>query len=308
VSSNLAFLACVEPGKLEHQTILLCRSIRTFGGLYRDAPIYVFQPRTGADLSDGTLDVLRQLEVTHIREALNTDFADHGTLNKVFVCAYAERALNEPNLVFLDSDTVVIAEPKELDLPVGTDIAVRPADSTSLNSRGPADFIDAYWQRVFKDRALPRVPFVETELGRRVRAFFSAGLIAVRREAGVFREWEDDFRQLMYRGLIPDDLVGRMDEVALVATVVRRFARSRLLGVGYNYLIYRRPIMIPALRFLQLSQLVHVHYRFAFYKQGFLRSVRPPFDVDCSILKWLEQFLPLEPLIEDAEDPTIVPA
>jgi hypothetical protein len=308
VSSNLAFLACVERGKLEDQTILLCRSIRTFGGAYRDAPIYVFQPRPGTELSKNTLAVLRQLDVIHIPETLNLDFSEYGTLNKVFVCAYAERVLDEPTLVFLDSDTVVLAEPTDLDLPSGTDIAIRPADSTSLNSRGPVDPIDAYWQRVFHDRALDEVPFVDTELGRRVRAYFSSGLVAVRREAGVFREWEDDFRRLMGRGIVPGGAVARMYEIALVATVVRRFARSRLLDMRYNYLIYRRPIMIAPLRLLRLNQLVHIHYRFAFYKPDFLRSVQPPFDVDCAILEWLEQFLPLEPTIEEADDVTEVPA
>ena len=39
-----------------------------------------------------------------------------------------------------------------------------------------------------------------------------------------------------------------MDEIALVPTVVRRYARSQLLDMRYNYLIYRRPLMIPPLR------------------------------------------------------------
>ena len=34
LSNTLAFLVCVESGKLEDQTILLCRSIRRFGGAY----------------------------------------------------------------------------------------------------------------------------------------------------------------------------------------------------------------------------------------------------------------------------------
>ncbi len=178
MNGKLAFIACVERGKLEDQTILLCRSIRRFGGAYRNAPIYVFQPRRQMDVSERTLALLRKLGAMRIAEPLNLDFSDEGTLNKIFVCAYAERVLDEPMLVFLDSDTVVIGEPGDLALPPGIDIAIRPAHSTRLNSQGPADPIDAYWQRVFQDRALREVPIVETELGRCVRAYFSAGLIA----------------------------------------------------------------------------------------------------------------------------------
>jgi hypothetical protein len=298
VSRHLAFLACVERGKLEAQTILLCRSIRQFGGAYRDAPIYAFQPRRGRDAGERTLAALHELGVVHIPEVLNTDFSEIGTLNKVFVCAYAERILDEPTLVFLDSDTVVIAEPTDLDLPPETDIALRPAASARMNSRGPIDPIDAYWQRVFHDRPLSEVPFVDTELGTRVRAYFSSGLIAVRREAGVFREWEADFRRLMDGGVVPEGAIERMDEIALVPTVVRRYARSRLLDMRYNYLIYRRPILIPPLRVLQLKQLAHIHYRYVFSEPNFLRTVQPALDTACPILQWLERYLPLE-------DPTV---
>ena len=297
MSHHLAFLACVERGKLEAQTILLCRSIRRFGGAYRDAPIYAFQPRRGRDAGEPTLAALHGLGVVHVSEILNHDFPEYGTFNKVFVCAYAERVLDEPILVFLDSDTVVIAEPTDLDLPPETDLAIRPADSTRLNSRGPIDPIDAYWQRVFHDRALSDVPFVDTELGRRVRAYFSSGLIAVRREAGVFGEWAEDFRRLMDGGIVPENAIERMDEIALVPTVVRRYARSALLDTRYNYLIYKRAILIPPLHLLQLKQLVHIHYRFAFSEPNFLRSVKPPLNTSCPILQWLERYLPQVPTI-----------
>ena len=80
----------------------------------------------GWRLANGLWQVLRELGAVPISEPLNRDFSDHGTLNKIFVCAHAERVLDEPTLVFLDSDTVVIGEPADLDLPPGIDIAIRP--------------------------------------------------------------------------------------------------------------------------------------------------------------------------------------
>ncbi len=211
--------------------------------------------------------------------------------------------LEEPTLVFLDSDTVLTGEPNDLDLPSGTDIALRPAQSDRLNSLGPGDPVDTFWQRVFDDRMMDDVPFVQNELGRRVRAFFSAGLVAVRREAGVFREWENDLRRLVSRGVVFEGAFHRMDEIALAATVVRRFARTLLLGPSYNYLIFKRPIMVAPLNGLPLNQIVHIHYRSAFEEPGFLRSVDPPFDRGCPIFRWLERSLPLKSSISDQGEP-----
>ncbi len=65
--------------------------------------------------------------------------------------------------------------------------------------------------------------------------------------------------------------------------------------------------MIPPIRLLPLNQIVHIHYRHAFYKPDFLRCVQPPFDLTCPILRWLDHFLPLEPTFEGAVDVTEVP-
>jgi len=43
--SEIAFLICVEANRLEPQARLLCESLRTFGGRYRNAPILAVSPR-----------------------------------------------------------------------------------------------------------------------------------------------------------------------------------------------------------------------------------------------------------------------
>jgi hypothetical protein len=74
----------------------------------------------------------------------------------------------------------------------------------------------------------------------------------------------------------------------------------------YNYLIYRRPILIEPLRLLQLKDIVHIHYPYVFSEPKFLRSIQPPFDTACPIFKWLERYLPLQPASADTD--TQVPA
>jgi len=296
VSASLAFLLCVEGGRLEEEALLLCRSIRRYGGLYRGACIHTFQPRRGHGIGAATRTALEELGAVHHTEVLNDALPALGTLNKVFVCARAEEVLSEDVLVFLDSDTVLVGEPRDLDLPAGIDGAVRPAESVALNSSGPDDPRDDYWRELDRFLGIADIPCVETELGNRVRAFFSAGLVAVRRSAGLFRSWLSDFWRLVRRPHVPEGCMHRMDEVALAATLIRVFDRVRVLDGRYNYLIYRRSRMPAPWREAGLESLVHLHYRQCFHAPGYLRTLDPPFDPAGATFQWLERQLPLEPL------------
>lgn len=296
MSASLAFLLCVEGGRLEEEALLLCRSIRRSGGRYQGAAIHTFQPRRGHSIGAATRTALEELGAVHHTEVLNDELPALGTLNKVFVCARAEEVLSEDVLVFLDSDTVLVGEPGDLDLPAGVDAAVRPAESVALNSSGPDDPRDGYWRELFRLLDLRGRPFVETELGNRVRAFFSAGLVAVRRGAGLFRSWLADFWRLVRRPHVPEGCMHRMDEVALAATLLRVFDRVRVLDGRYNYLIYRRSRMPAPWREVGLDRLVHLHYRQCFHAPGYLRTLDPPFDPAGETFQWLERQLPLAPL------------
>lgn len=294
---SVAFIACVERGALEQQTLLLCRSLRRYGGRYASAPFYTFSPRRGRAPCRHTLDALATLGAEHNDEELNREHADYGYGNKLLVSAWAEENLREDVLVFIDSDTVITGEPSELDLPEGFDAAARPADSVFMNSTGPAHPMDAYWRKVYDLFRLGREPFVETELGRRVRAYFSSGLVAARRGAGLFRRWREDFLRLVEAGCIPEETgMSRMDEVSLAVTLSRAFERVRILDDRYNYLLFKRDQLARPWRDAQLEELVHVHYRRCFHTPGYLRAVKPPLETTGEVVRWLERHLPLEPV------------
>ena len=292
---SLAFIACVERGYLEEQTKLLCRTIRRFAGRFSSAPIHTFQPRLGTQIKELTQSALEELDVIHHTVTLNTEFRECAFGNKVFVCDWAERNLTEDVLVFLDSDTVMIGEPADLLLEERVDAAVRPADSILLNSTGPGHQMDQYWLKAYKICGAENEPFVETELERRVRAYFSSGLIAVRRSAGLFGQWKSDFLRLVKAGHIPAHTgIDRMDEVALAVTLSRAFERVRILDGRYNYLIYRRHHLSDRWRAAPLAELIHIHYRNAFDEPGYLRSVVPALDPRDQVFQWLEPWLPLK--------------
>ena len=293
-NARFAFLACVERGRLEQEAVLLCRSIRRYAGRHRDAPIHTFAPRLGMDVTAATRDQLAMLNVVHHELPLNTSLPDYGMANKVFSCAWAEEHLDADVLVFLDSDTVMIGEPSALVLPADVSAAVRPADSVPMNSTGPGHPMEPYWMDVYKFCGIETEPYVRTELGRWVRAYFSAGLVAVRRDRGLFQCWRDNLLSLVAANLLPRAPgIARMDEVSLVATLIPEFSRLRCLCDRYNYLIYRRSRLEAPWRNAELEHIVHVHYRGSFNNAQFFSRLEPPIAPDSPIRHWLEQFMPL---------------
>jgi hypothetical protein len=302
---TIAFIACLERGSLEEQTILLCRSIRRFAGRYRDAPIYTFQPREGAEISPQTLAVLEQLGVSHSTERLNREFKESGYVNKIMVSARAEEVLKEEVLVFVDSDTIMTGEPLELDLPMRCDAAALPVNNRRLGSTGPGDTNEPYWQRMYDICGVEkRDAFVKTVIDEQyIRPYFNSGLIAVRRSAGLFTQWKSDFLRLIKAGCISEATgITGMDEFSLAVSLGRAIDRMRILDLRYNYPLQLliRPALHSPFREAQLEDLIHVHYRFWLNHPDFWKLVQPPLNQDSEIVQWLNQYLPLKPVIDDA--------
>lgn len=308
---SLAFVACVESGPLEQKARLLVRSIRRFGGAYRDASIHTFSPRAGRGISEETRSVFAQYGVTHHEELLNVDFDEYGVGNKIFAAARAESLATEDVLVFVDTDTVILAEPSAFALPDGVDAAVRPVEfhrwqepedeehwrtrHRRVSSAGDGDRGDSYWMRMYELCGVEERPFVETSCDRvRIRAYANSGLVAVRRGAGVFTQWQRDFLTLAAAGHHPaGGDVHYMDQLSLAATLARIWGRVQILDGRYNYPIVGRALLAEPLRSARLDELVHVHYHRYFHVDGFLASLQPPLERDGEVAGWLHAQLPL---------------
>jgi hypothetical protein len=279
--SSIAFVACVERGELEKKALLLCRSIRRFGGRHAEAPIYTFQPRIGTAISRDTAAELAELGVQHITEPLNMTYAHYAIGNKIFASARAEELAAEDVVVFLDSDTVIVNEPRALELGEGIDAAVRPVDMhrsvrepaadddpfwltrfRRVSSAGTGDPMDEYWLDLYDLLGITPRPFVETTCSRqRIRAYFNSGLIAVRRSAGLFAQWRDDFVRLMEANHLPHNRpLHYMDQVSLAATLTRVWDRVTIPDDRYNYPLPGRDMLAEPYRSMPLDEAVHIHY------------------------------------------------
>lgn len=297
---SIAFIACVESGRLEPQACLLFRSIRTFAGRLARARIVAYRPRAGAPLAAATLAVFRELEVDLIEERLNVAFEHYPIANKVLASAHAEEHLAEDLVVFLDSDTLITGEPLDLLLAPGIGAAVRPVNRKNRGSSGPDDKNDGYWQELYRIVGVKPGRFCTTTVeGERIREYWNAGLIVARRSDAVMQRWRDDFLRLMAREHIPRNGLNNMDQFALAASLTRLGERLLVLDERYNYPLPMRAALREPWRGAALEDLRHVHYFRWFQQPGFLAGLAPPIARDGAVMRFLTPHLPLPPIDPD---------
>ena len=264
-------MACVYPGPLESQVVLLCRSIRRFAGAHRDAPISVFAPlpvdgRTRARPSSAR-------NVRPLRERR----PELPMANKIFACAALEETCEEDVIVFLDSDSLLVNEPTELELGAGHAVALRPVNRNAVASTGPGHPLEPFWTGVYELCGVDPPPFVTAAVGgARIRGFWNSGLFAVRRSAGLMAAWRRNFLTLMdARHVPPGGKINQLEQVALAATLARVPDAVLVLDGRYNFPLPLREDLDEPLRSARLEDLVHVHYFRSFHEPGCVDAFPP---------------------------------
>lgn len=313
MTGTATFVLCIEGNAIREQALLLCESIRRFGGRHRDAPIMAVAPRPGLGIDRKTLKRLDRMAVEYVEEPLNTACPAYGSANRVFTAAWAERRARSEWMVILDSDTVFL---DELELPADADAAVRPVDTKGSTTTGPGDPFEEYWDRLAGLQGVPlgSLPFVQTTDGaHRVRASYNGGLIVVRRETGILSAWADLFSRSItadlkpYRGVGLDvfastGFVGQEASeywgsnqaavaLAIWGTTTRVFHYPDTYNIPLHLLMDRpKHSRVPP-----VSSPVHVHYHWLFsdpYYRPALATLRE-LGVARDRLDWLTDRLPI---------------
>ena len=269
----LAFVVCTEPGQLEFKAMLLIKSIRHFGGRLRNAPIYSFQPRGGGALTAATLGAFSRFGVTHNTDALNTAFPEYPFANKIAAAAYAEQHVETRFLAFVDSDKVFFKEPAALILPEGFSAGVRPVHTKNIGTDGRNDSNRFYWEKLYNELdCSPRHHVQATVTEETILPYWNAGLITVRRRAGIFSVWEKNFQRIMRLGLQPQSGSFFVEQSVLSATICALGVHPLTLPSSYNYPFSLHNHMPPSKRIGSLENVVSVHYHDMFDMQ---RSAHP---------------------------------
>jgi hypothetical protein len=309
---EITFVICVEANRLEPQARLLCESLRTFGGRYRNAAILAISPRPHLALGPEARRRLEELGVTYLVEPLNDTGSPYGPINRIVAGSWAETFSSRPFLVVLDTDTVFVGEPDF----VRADAGVRPVDVKGAASSGGDDPQDLYWDRLCRLGGidLSRLPRITATIDKAsIRASYNSGFTVVRRDLGILQRTREIFFASLQENLRPQagkelevfastGSVGReasewwgSSQAALSAAIwsstsdVHTYDEryniplNNLLGPGRSW---------PRRRGLE-PILLHYHYLAEPKHQPQLREVMSWIGCSRAVLQWIEERLPI---------------
>lgn len=265
MSMPIAFIMCTEGSHyLERESLLMVESFRKYAGNLKDAPIYSFHVREKNDVSPETIKTLRSFGVEHRKVILNTKYPDYPLANKPLICSYAEQTIDSEILVFLDSDVVFFSEPKEFFLPQGYNIGLRPEHHKMIGSEGVTDPNDEYWMYLYNLAGVKDIDtFITTTVDQmKIRPFWNSGVVAVRRDAGIFTAWKQTLEKLLEEGITTNQNNFYFEQSSLSATICARTQKIWHFSPGYNYPIHSHNIMPGFERLKSFDEIVCIHDHF----------------------------------------------
>ncbi len=271
----IAFIICTEPGRLEAQSLMLAESIRKFCGNLKDTPIYSFHPRVGEPIALQTRKAFEDLNVIHQQLPINEEFHDYYLANKPLVCAYAEQNIDAEILVFLDSDKCFFSEPKEFLLPADCNVRMRPEYGRGVGSVGGQDPNEWYWQKLYEVLGVKREVFVNTPIGnKKIRAYWNSGLVAVRRSAGIFTAWKDNFTKVMHLNINPPQGIYFVEQSVLSVTLCALQENVSHFSDSYSYPLPLHNRLSKSSKLKHWQELVSIHYFNLFYYRDWNAQIK----------------------------------
>ncbi len=311
--ATASFVLCIENNAIRDQALLLCESIRTFGGSYRDAPILAFSPRAGLAVDRDTRRALAELSVEYVDEPINTTCTDYSPANRVFAGAWAEARSRCEFTVVLDSDTIFLREPE---FPNDVDVMVRPVDAKGSATRGPGDAFEDYWVALAEmcGTSIDRLPYIRSTIeGERIRASYNAGLIVARRDKAIFTRGAELFSRSLQAGIRPyrdsgidiyasTGSVGRAgseywgsSQAVLAIAIWATTDRVVHFPASYNiplHMVAAKGEIDPVWRAVPPVH-VHYHYMFAPNRYEVAMEIMAKLGVPPDRLAWLAAHIPL---------------
>lgn len=241
----LAFVTYVHLPYQQSAARALIECIRTWGGEYRESPIYVVVTDPGY-LASG----LEGKNITRVPIEVAEPVKSFPYAVKARAAAVVEGLVagKVRSLAWFDPETLLFGPPSEMDLAEGIAAAVAPVQF--INTGQPPDApVDAYWGGIYKRVGLvpARVFTVETRVDRRtVRAYLNCGMFSVRPERGLLREWAAIQDELLndaeYMKAAITDATHQifLHQAVITALLVARLERSEIhsFSEAYNYPLY----------------------------------------------------------------------
>ncbi|WP_024343122.1 hypothetical protein [Bradyrhizobium japonicum] len=237
-TSKATFVLCVESGVLEGQTLLAIESLQRFGGLMASTPVLVVTPRKGPALARYTRRKLDELGARYVRRDLQNRCDWFTYMNKGLAALLGEELATTEQVIWLDSDVLVVSAPEQLVLQPNEDLACA-AINKNVGSSGPGDPHEPYWQALADAYHVPldSLPWaVGQRDNERVRLRLHSGVYSFRRGMGIGRQFVRDLETMLdSKVAFTRRLPQPGDDVALAFSVVQLGLRWRNLSHFCNY-------------------------------------------------------------------------
>jgi hypothetical protein len=241
------------PGALQN-LCTLTESLRTFGGRFKDAPVWVYVPAGLQQMLDDNQELITKLasvgaEVRTCQVPQSAVWFYYGGKPSAAAAAEAAAVARKARLlIWMDDDTVILSDLDELDLAPPISLAYCPVmhnRSGTLYGTEPNPF----WGRIYEKLALTDemlFPMVTPADEQRIRAYFHCGLMSVRPEVGILRRWAQDFELLTRDSVLLEmcqtDQTYRvfLHQAALTGSVLHTIGRAQMVPLSdrYNYPIF----------------------------------------------------------------------
>lgn len=194
----IAFVLSVSTPTQEKNADLLIESLRTFGGKYAYAPVYVVI-KDSTETSCKAIKSRGNVFIRTHKQNLNINFY---FAEKVYACAQIEEEVKNSvkNLVWLDNEILVFNEPSKLLLNTHYKIGIRPVFLHNGISCDANTKPNAYWNGIFNHTGVNpnKIQVVETIIDeKKVFAYYNCQVVSINPKVGIFREWANKFDEIL---------------------------------------------------------------------------------------------------------------
>ncbi len=248
--TGVVFAAYAASSEELQHAFYLAESLREFGGALKDSPVRVYVPE---NLEEDLPDV--EAKFASINAEVRTsrmpeEAAWFYYAGKVYAAGQAENeaAKNCAYLVWMDEDTIVLGEPTAFRLSPDISFAYRPV----MHNRSGTIFGEPpnpFWGRIYEVLGIPDssiFPMTTPADNQKINTYFNAGLLVVRPDKNILRNWVRDFEKLYHDSALVAMCRENIDhriflhQTALVGTVLNGLERDELKGLSadYNYPLF----------------------------------------------------------------------
>ena len=180
--------------RYEVQSLMLAKSLRHFGEVLADLPIWIYTPE-GQPLQGPVLEALQDLDVELIPFPMDAAIRRFPFAGKTLAAAVAEERAEKEGVILAwhDRTGFIHQAPFDFILPAGINLAFRPTDIANIGA--PLDEpLPEFWQKYLAHFSLDAEALtpITTAIDKvDLRLYVNAGLLVVRPENRLLRTWAD---------------------------------------------------------------------------------------------------------------------